>query len=146
VIEIGPFTSRVEAVAAEKAFATGDRKGHNHAIPDLKVFHLGTDLDDLAHILMAKDIAFAAVEGRSMIVGAFALAAYSWVVCVLLKKFLLSSWTATMAVSGSSLRLVYPRPGFNSHDRSVQALRHKLRDHLTLSRNVLATASLCILT
>src|ERR1700727_1972203 len=40
---------------------------------------------------------FAALEGRSMIVGAFALAAYSWTVCVLLKKFLLSSWTATMA-------------------------------------------------
>ena len=32
-----------------------------------------------------------------MIVGAFALAAYSWVVCVLLKKLLLSSWTATVA-------------------------------------------------
>ena len=32
-----------------------------------------------------------------MIVGAFALAAYSWTVCVLLKKFQLSSWTATMA-------------------------------------------------
>jgi hypothetical protein len=32
-----------------------------------------------------------------MIVGAFALAAYSWVVCVLLKKFLLSSLTATIA-------------------------------------------------
>ena len=32
-----------------------------------------------------------------MIVGAFALGAYSWVVCVLLKKILLSSWTATMA-------------------------------------------------
>ena len=94
----------------------------------------------------AKDIAFAAVEGRSMIVWAFALAAYSWVVCVLLKKFLLSSWTATMAVSGSSLRLVYPRPCFNSQDRSVQASRPKLRDHLTLSRNVLATARLCILT
>ena len=29
---------------------------------------------------------FAAMEGRSMIVGAFALAAYSWVVCVLLKN------------------------------------------------------------
>src|SRR5258706_2325506 len=41
--------------------------------------------------------AFAAVEGRSMIVGAFALAAYSWTVCVLLNKFLMSSWTATMA-------------------------------------------------
>jgi hypothetical protein len=32
-----------------------------------------------------------------MIVAAFALAAYSCTVCVLLKIFLLSSWTATMA-------------------------------------------------
>jgi hypothetical protein len=40
---------------------------------------------------------FVAVEGRSMILGAFALAAYSWTVCVLLKKFMISSWTATMA-------------------------------------------------
>jgi hypothetical protein len=47
--------------------------------------------------LARKGAPFAAAEGRSMIVGAFALAAYSWVVCVLLKKFLLSSWTATMA-------------------------------------------------
>jgi hypothetical protein len=47
--------------------------------------------------LSQKGAPFAAVEGRSMIVGAFALAAYSWVVCVLLKKLLLSSWTATMA-------------------------------------------------
>jgi Protein of unknown function (DUF3147) len=41
--------------------------------------------------------AFAAVEGRSMIVGAFALAAYSWAVCVLLKKFMTPSWAATIA-------------------------------------------------
>ena len=39
---------------------------------------------------------FAAVEGRSMIVGAFALAAYSWTVCLLLKKNQMSSWSATM--------------------------------------------------
>jgi Protein of unknown function (DUF3147) len=38
-----------------------------------------------------KGAPFAALEGRSMIVGAFALAAYSWVVCVLLKKFLVDS-------------------------------------------------------
>ena len=44
-----------------------------------------------------KGAPFVTMEGRSMIVGAFALAAYSWTVCVLLKKFLLSSWTATMA-------------------------------------------------
>jgi hypothetical protein len=47
--------------------------------------------------LSQKGAPFAAVEGRSMIVGAFALAAYSWVVCVLLKKFFLSSLAATMA-------------------------------------------------
>ena len=39
---------------------------------------------------------FAALEGRSMIVGAFALAAYSWTVCLLLKKNQISSWFATM--------------------------------------------------
>jgi hypothetical protein len=47
--------------------------------------------------LWQKGAPFVAMEGRSMTVGAFALAAYSWTVCVLLKKFLLSSWTATMA-------------------------------------------------
>lgn len=47
--------------------------------------------------LSQKGAPFAATEGRSMIVGAFALAAYSWTVCVLLKKFLLSSRTAAMA-------------------------------------------------
>jgi Protein of unknown function (DUF3147) len=47
--------------------------------------------------LSQKGAPFVAMEGRSMIVGAFALAAYSWTVCVLLKKFQLSSWTATMA-------------------------------------------------
>ena len=47
--------------------------------------------------LSQKGAPFAAVEGRSMIVGAFALAAYSWTVCVLLKTFLLSSWTAATA-------------------------------------------------
>jgi hypothetical protein len=52
----------MEAIAAEKSFATGDRKGHNHAIPDLKVFHTRTDLDNFAHVLMAKDIA--AFHGR----------------------------------------------------------------------------------
>src|SRR5436190_14929144 len=46
--------------------------------------------------LSQKGAAFTAVEGRSMIVGAFALAAYSWTVCVLLKNFTMSSWTATM--------------------------------------------------
>jgi hypothetical protein len=47
--------------------------------------------------LSKKGAPFAAVEGRSMIVGAFALAAYSWTVCMLLKKISMSSWTSTMA-------------------------------------------------
>jgi hypothetical protein len=47
--------------------------------------------------LSQKGAPFVALEGRSMIVGAFALAFYSWTVCVLFKQFLLSSWTATMA-------------------------------------------------
>ena len=46
--------------------------------------------------LSQKGAPFAAVEARSMIVRGFALAAYSWVVCVWLKKFLLSSRVATM--------------------------------------------------
>jgi hypothetical protein len=47
--------------------------------------------------LSQEGAAFAAVEGRSMIVGALALAVYSWTVCMLLKRFLTSSWSATMA-------------------------------------------------
>jgi len=46
--------------------------------------------------LSQKGAPFVAMEGRSMIVGAFALALYSWATCVLLKKFLLSSWIATI--------------------------------------------------
>jgi hypothetical protein len=47
-------------------------------------------------ITLSKDGAgYAAVEGRSMIVGAVALASYSWVVCLLLKKFMVTSWAAT---------------------------------------------------
>ena len=44
--------------------------------------------------------------GRSMILGAFALAAYSWTVCVLLKKFMLSSWllSSTSRVVGQAKR------------------------------------------
>ena len=46
--------------------------------------------------LSRKGAPFVATEGRSMIVGAFALAAYSWTVCVLIKKLAFSSLTATM--------------------------------------------------
>ena len=46
-----------------------------------------------------KGAAFAATEGRSMIVGSVALAAYSWAVCLLLKKVMLSAWMATILAS-----------------------------------------------
>jgi hypothetical protein len=46
-------------------------------------------------ITLSKDgPGFAAVEGRSMIVGACALAAYCWTVGLLLRKFLTPSWAA----------------------------------------------------
>jgi len=38
-----------------------------------------------------------AVEARSMILGALALAVYSWIVCVLLQKFRISSLRATVS-------------------------------------------------
>jgi hypothetical protein len=73
-----------------------------------------------------------------MMVGAFALAAYSWVVCVLLKRFLLSSWTATLAalVVWFAVVLVYPRPCFNSHDRSVQVFRPSSDALVRVSRQI----------
>jgi Protein of unknown function (DUF3147) len=40
---------------------------------------------------------FVAIEARSMILGALALAAYSWTVCVLLQKFGMPSLTAALA-------------------------------------------------
>ena len=49
--------------------------------------------------LSQKGAPFVAAEGRSMIVGAFALAAYSSTVCVLIKKHAISSLTATTLAS-----------------------------------------------
>jgi hypothetical protein len=54
-------------------------------------------LPTLLITLSHKVAPFAAVEGRSMILGAFALAAYSWSACLLLKKFMLASWLAATA-------------------------------------------------
>ena len=42
---------------AEEAFAAGDREGHDDAVADLQLFVLGADLDHLAHVLMAEDVA-----------------------------------------------------------------------------------------
>lgn len=46
--------------------------------------------------LSQKGSPFVAMEARSMIAGAFALAAYSWTVCILLKKFTMSSRAAAI--------------------------------------------------
>jgi hypothetical protein len=88
--------------------------------------------------LSQKGAAFAAVEGRSMIVGAFALAAYSWTVCVLLKKFLcplgLRRWRPWL--SGSLLRLVYALSCLDSHDCSVQPFRSARNALVRISRQI----------
>lgn len=44
---------------------------------------------------------FVAVEGRSMVVGASALAAYGGTVCVLLQKLMMPSWAATLIASAA---------------------------------------------
>jgi hypothetical protein len=54
-------------------------------------------LATLVITIMQNGASFAAMEGQSMIFGAFALAAYCWTVCVLLKRFELLSRTATAA-------------------------------------------------
>ncbi len=54
----------------------------------------------LATILIAltkQGAPFVAIEARSMILGALALAAYSWSVCILLQKFGMPSLAATVA-------------------------------------------------
>ncbi len=57
--------------------------------------------------IQEKGASFAAAEGRSMVVGALALAAYSWTVCVLLKKFRISSPAATVAALGAWLLVAF---------------------------------------
>ncbi len=54
-------------------------------------------LATLVITLAQKGAPFAAAEGQTMIFGACALAAYSWTVCLLLKKAMWSSSAATLA-------------------------------------------------
>jgi len=54
-------------------------------------------LATLVITLSKEGASYAAIEGRSMIVGAVALAAYSWVVCLLLKRFKITSWAAALS-------------------------------------------------
>jgi hypothetical protein len=49
--------------------------------------------------LLQRGAPFAAIEGRSMILGTLAMGAYSWIVSVLIKKLSMSSLSATVAAS-----------------------------------------------
>ena len=54
-------------------------------------------LATISMTLLQSGAPFAAVEGRSMIVGALAMGTYSWIVSVLIKKLSMSSLSATIA-------------------------------------------------
>jgi hypothetical protein len=51
------LAQREELLRAHVAGATRDRERHDHAVADLEVLHRGPDLDDLAHELVAQDVA-----------------------------------------------------------------------------------------
>src|SRR5947208_11272307 len=57
MVRIGAFAAGVEPVAAKETFSARNREGHYNTITNLQVFDLGTNLDHLAHILVAEHIA-----------------------------------------------------------------------------------------
>ena len=57
-IAIRRIATGIELLFAEKAFATGNRERHHDAVAHLKVLHILPDLDNIAHRLMAKYVAF----------------------------------------------------------------------------------------
>jgi hypothetical protein len=56
-VRIGVIAQRPEIALAEEAVAARDRERNDHAITDRQVLHLRPQLDDLAHELMAEDVA-----------------------------------------------------------------------------------------
>ena len=91
-----------------------------------------------------------------MTVGAFALAAYSWTVCVLLKKLLLSSWIAIVAalvrlvryctwcIGGplSTLMIVQIKPSAMRQTRWYEYLvKFVLSGAMTVAAGLIAAAS-----
>src|SRR5215203_3686714 len=57
VIGIRAFAAREIASLAKETLAAGYREWHDHAVSDLQLLVFGADFDDLAHGLMAEDIA-----------------------------------------------------------------------------------------
>jgi hypothetical protein len=83
-------------------------------------------LATLAITLSKEGAGFATVEGRPMIIGAFARAGYSWVACLLLKKFMVSSWVATWRPSSFGSRSPSALLFFLAPSRSFGSIRPPL--------------------
>lgn len=56
-VGIGPVAEREQALLAEPALAAADREGHDDPVADPEIGDLRAELDDLAHVLMAEDVA-----------------------------------------------------------------------------------------
>ena len=56
-IGVGAIAAGEQALLAEPALAAADRERDDDAVADLEIGHLGAELDHLAHILMAQDVA-----------------------------------------------------------------------------------------
>src|SRR5688572_4364729 len=56
-VGIRVLTKREHLLFAKETFAAGDREGNDDAIANRQIRHLTTDLDDLAHKLMTKNVA-----------------------------------------------------------------------------------------
>ena len=56
-VGVGVLAQRVQLLLAEAAVAAGDGERHDDAVADLQVLDRRPDLDDLAHELVAEDVA-----------------------------------------------------------------------------------------
>ena len=56
-VRIGLITGRKQTLLAEPALATADGERHHYPVPDLEVGDLGPERHDLAHVLVAEDVA-----------------------------------------------------------------------------------------
>ena len=57
MVGVAALARREQALLAKEALATGDGERHHDAIADFQVLHLGADLHDLTHRLVAHDVA-----------------------------------------------------------------------------------------
>ena len=61
-IGVGAVAARKQPLLAEPALSAADGEGNDHPVADLEVGDLGSELDHLAHVLVAEDVA--ALHGR----------------------------------------------------------------------------------